>query len=82
MSTLLQYRAGQVIFLQGYPADYAYIIQSGDVEIYLELPDKTEQHIATLGIGEMFGELGILDDAPRSASARALTDCELQIMAI
>lgn len=80
MSRHVTYAAGQVIFLQGYPADFAYIIEDGAVEIYLIEPDNSETQLAILKVGEMFGELGIIDDAPRSASARALTDCSLQIM--
>ena len=76
------YAAGEVIFRQGYPGDNAYIIQEGYVEIYEELPDGGERRIAVLKEGEMFGELAVLDDAPRSASARALKDCVLQIMEI
>lgn len=79
MSDLL-YRAGEVIFRQGYPSDHAYIILSGEVEIYKENPDGSEEHIAELGEGQMFGEYGVLDDAPRSASARARTLVRLQIM--
>lgn len=82
MSDHVQFRAGEVIFRQGYPGDHAYIIQSGEVEIYHEEPDGSVQQLALLGAGEMFGELALMDDAPRSASARAKTDCSLQIMAI
>jgi len=78
----LRYRAGEVIFRQGYPSDNAYIIESGTVEIYKENPDGSEERIAELGAGHMFGEYGVLDEAPRSASARAKTDVELRIMAL
>lgn len=81
MSKLL-FRSGEVIFHQGYPSDHAYIIQSGTVEIYKELPDGSEEHIADLTVGQMFGEYGVLDEAPRSASARARTLVQLQIMAL
>ncbi len=78
----LFYQTGEIIFRQGYPSDNAYIIISGTVEIYKELPGGGEEHIADLTDGQMFGEYGVLDDAPRSASARAKTDVELQIMAL
>ncbi len=78
----LTYRAGEVIFRQGYPSDNAYIIVSGVVEIYRENADGSEEHIADLGEGQMFGEYGVLDEAPRSASARAKTAAMLQIMAL
>ena len=82
MSDTVTFSAGDVIFRQGYPGDHAYIIQSGEVEIYNEENDGSEKQLAILGSGEMFGEIAVMDDAPRSASARAHTDCVLQIMAI
>ncbi len=80
MSVKLDFAAGEVIFRQGYPSDNAYIIQSGVVEIYHEHPDGSEEHLADLEAGQMFGEYGVLDDAPRSASARAKTEVFLQIV--
>ena len=77
---LITYSAGDVIFRQGYPADDAYIVQSGEVEIFHEEIDGSETQLAILKQGEMFGEMGILDDAPRNASARAHTDVVLQII--
>lgn len=79
MTQRLTFSAGEVIFKQGYPSDVAYKIISGKVEIYNELAGGGEQHIATLEPGEMFGEYGVLDDAPRSASARAAEDTELEV---
>lgn len=78
----ITYHAGEVIFKEGYPSDNAYIVVDGEVEIYREPPGEEEQHLAFLKAGEMFGEYGVLDDAPRSASARAHTDCVLQILEI
>ena len=80
MSGKITFSAGEVIFRQGYPSDYAYVIEEGEVEIYNEREDGSESQIAVLRQGEMFGEYGVLDDAPRSASARAHTDIVLSIM--
>lgn len=80
--TQLAFQPGEVIFRQGYPSDNAYIIESGVVEIYKENPGGSEEHIADLSAGQMFGEYGVLDDAPRSASARAKTKVQLQIMSL
>jgi CRP-like cAMP-binding protein len=83
MTQNIYFSAGEVIFRQGYPGDDAYIVISGQVEIYKETPEgAVEEVVAILGEREMFGELAILDDAPRSASARAKTDVVLQIMPI
>ena len=79
MTQDIEYKAGQVIFRQGYPADNAYIIKSGRVEVYKE-STQGEEHVTFLGVGQMFGEYGVLDDAPRSASVRAVEDVVLQIV--
>ena len=80
MSNLVYYNAGDVIFRQNFPGDHAYIIQSGEVEVYNEENDRSETHLAVLGPGEMFGEVALLDDVPRTASVRALSDVTLQIV--
>lgn len=80
MNEFVTFSAAEIVFRQGYPADYAYIIKEGEVEVYYVENDKSETHIAYLGEGEMFGELGLIDDAPRSASVRAKTDIVLQIL--
>lgn len=79
---LLEFAQGEVIFQQGYPADNAYTIIKGRVGIYLEELDGKEKPLAILKEGQMFGEMGIIDEAPRSASARALEAVVLQIVPI
>ncbi len=69
----VRFRAGATIFRQEDPADYVYVIESGEVEIVRELVDGTE-HLATLGAGQYFGELGAMLGFPRSATARAQVD--------
>ena len=64
------------IFHQGDEGDCAYIIEKGSVEIFLE-ESGVEISISMLGVGEIFGEMAILDSCERSASARALEDCDL-----
>ncbi len=80
MPNEIVYMAGEVIFRQGYPADHAYVVLTGEVEIYRETADGSEERLAVLPPGQMFGEMGVLDDAPRSASARAVTLARLQIV--
>ena len=63
---------GDVIFKQGSTGRTAYIVQNGRVEIVRELDDGTEKVLATIGTGAMFGEMAVIDDSPRSATARAL----------
>jgi CRP-like cAMP-binding protein len=63
---------GQVIFQQGEMGDVMYCILKGDVEIIFK--DKV---INTHGVGEIFGEMALIDTRVRSASAIAKTECEL-----
>ncbi len=65
------FEAGETIFREGDPADYAYLIHSGRVEILKETGDGPLA-LAVLEAGDMFGEMGVLDAAARSATARAV----------
>lgn len=66
--------AGEVIFSQGEIGDCAYIIEKGRVLIYVE-KDAIETPITILGEGEIFGEMSLIDNLSRSASARAIDEC-------
>ncbi len=81
-SNTTSFSAGSVIFRQGYPGDHAYIIKSGEVAIIKEHDDGTREQLAILKSGEMFGEIAVMDEVARTATAQANTDCVLQIMAI
>lgn len=65
------FEAGELIFREGEPSDAAYVIISGQVEIIIGLDGARPKTIGALGKGEIFGEMGAIDDQPRSASARA-----------
>jgi CRP-like cAMP-binding protein len=67
--------AGQKIFSEGEAGDRAYLIQEGSVEI-----SKNGLVLATLGRGELFGEMALVDDKPRMASAKAETDVSVVII--
>ncbi|MGK7933255.1 MAG: cyclic nucleotide-binding domain-containing protein [Microcystaceae cyanobacterium] len=66
------YSAGQTIFEQGQVGDVMYCILKGEVEIVFN-----NNVINTHSIGEIFGELALIDTQIRSASAVAKTDCQL-----
>jgi CRP-like cAMP-binding protein len=68
-----EFKAGQRIFGEGDPADYCYQVFRGKVQIVLPSSGRAEP-IATIGPGEVFGEMGIIDDGPRSATAVAVED--------
>jgi EAL domain-containing protein (putative c-di-GMP-specific phosphodiesterase class I) len=73
------YLPGATIFFEGQPADCAYIVERGQVEI-CAVRDQTHITLATLGQGEIFGEMAVLDDGVRSAEARAVQETEVLII--
>lgn len=70
-------KAGEPVFWFGDRGDTLYIVEDGRVEV--TAPDTKGGHVRldTLGPGGVFGELGLIDGGPRSATVRALTDCSL-----
>jgi len=70
------YLAGEVIFDEGEEGQAIYIIADGEVLICRQGQSDTGR-VAQLGAGTFFGELALLDNAPRSAQARAATGCRL-----
>lgn len=71
-----RFRRGEVIFHQGDPGDACHIVSDGSVKIALESDEGEEAILATLRPTQAFGELALLDGAPRSASAVALEPTE------
>ncbi len=73
------YAIGELIFEQEDEGDCAYIIETGRVEVFV-VDREVETPITTLGPGEIFGEMAVIDVARRSASVRAIDDCKLTIV--
>jgi CRP/FNR family cyclic AMP-dependent transcriptional regulator len=69
--------AGTRVFHEGDSSDACYIVREGSFRVTREHSDGRAITLATLGPGEIFGELAMLDGDKRSASAEALTDGEL-----
>src|SRR6266542_5753564 len=71
------YPAGARVFHEGDATDACYIVRSGDLRVPREHPDGRAIALATLGSGDFFGELAMLDGEARSASVETLSDSEL-----
>ena len=67
---------GDIIFSEGEIGTEMYIVQTGTVELFKSIAGETRV-LATLEKGDFFGEMSVLEDLPRTASARAKTDVEL-----
>lgn len=70
---------GQVLFEEGDAGDQAYLIKEGEVEIVRQI-GNTEHILARLGRGDIFGEMALIDNQPRMATARVAEDAELAII--
>jgi len=66
------YRAGDVIFKEGEHGEHMYVVKAGNVD--LKVKGMT---VETIEVGEILGEMALLDQESRSASAVAATDCQL-----
>lgn len=67
-----RFRAGETIFHEGDPGDAMHVIAGGRARISITSREGDEAILVTLGPGDVFGELVLLDGAPRSATAMAV----------
>jgi CRP/FNR family cyclic AMP-dependent transcriptional regulator len=75
-SIIQRFSDGEVIISEGIASNNAYIVLSGKVRVTKKLARKTLV-ISTLKEGDIFGEMGLITNAPRSASVSALGDVEV-----
>ncbi len=68
---------GERVFDINEPSDRVYVIETGKIGISISPDPKVREFIATLGPNECFGEMGLFDDKPRSATAHVLEDSTL-----
>ena len=68
---------GSVIMAEGDRVDYLYIVLAGRLKVMMGEADGKEVILGIIGPGEFFGEMGLIDDGPRSASVVAIEPCEL-----
>lgn len=74
MCTPRSFSANEYICYEGQPGNEMYIILRGNVGIYVSNAVETQVEIAHISAGDLFGEMSIFDDLPRSASCVALDD--------
>ncbi len=74
------YEAGEYIFYQGDPGIGFYIVREGEVAIVQEDSNGSNRELTKLTRGDFFGELSMLDEEIRSASAVALKDSKLAVL--
>ena len=79
MNLSKNFKKDKIIFRQGSNSNCAFIIGSGSVEIVKDT-EEGEKVIGILKENEIFGEMGLIDGQPRSASARALEDSVMYII--
>ena len=70
---LRTYRRGEVIFEEGSVGQHLFVVRDGGVDIRKKMREQ-EVLIGTLGAGEIFGEMALVDSLPRSATAIAAED--------
>jgi CRP-like cAMP-binding protein len=78
----ISFKKGEAIISEHAEGDNLFYIDSGKVEISkdIENDDNLFARLSVLGPGDVFGEMSLINDAPRSASAVALEDVELMVM--
>jgi CRP/FNR family transcriptional regulator, cyclic AMP receptor protein len=72
--------AGEFLFQAGDPGDSLFIVQSGEIELFIKDTAGQKIVLATPSPGDMFGELAMLDYGPRTATAVALQDSEILVL--
>ena len=73
MITLKQYNPGEIIFRENDEGDTAYIIESGSVVVMKQMEGQ-DVHLAHLESGDIFGEMSLIDERPRSATIKAVEE--------
>lgn len=75
-----QYKRNEVVFLEGDPGDSFYLVLVGEIRIYKLSPDGREKTLALIGVGDFFGEMALLDQKLRSASAETTIKTSLGVI--
>ena len=79
MDTVLTFKAGETVIEEGDEGSWAYVILSGKAKVFKNT-GLGEVTLALMGNGEVFGEMALIEDRPRSASIKAETDLKLRVI--
>ena len=80
MEMIKGFKSGETVIEEGTKGTSAFIILSGTVGV-LKRSGGKEVQLATLGQGQVFGEMGLIEDRPRSATVRALSEIRARVSA-
>ena len=80
ITRMLEVKRGTRIYLPGDPSDQIFLLKSGIIKISTTAPDRREVILAFLYPGDIFGELAVVDEAPRDHVAEAYYDCVICAM--
>lgn len=70
---LKRFKAGEILFTEGEITSFFYIIESGDVEVFVKPDDKQKIILNVVKAGDCLGEFAFITKKPRTASAQAIT---------
>jgi CRP/FNR family transcriptional regulator, cyclic AMP receptor protein len=79
MYLLKRYHPGDVLFRQGDPSDHVVLVRSGHAEVLREVGEDCIL-LGTAKEGEFLGEMGVLNERPRSATVRAASELEVELI--
>lgn len=76
----LYFNPGDVVFKAGSPSDCAYLIEAGTFEVFCLNGQGDKQVIGVLDQDDIFGEMGLIDGQPRSATVKALSKSKVTVL--
>jgi alkyl hydroperoxide reductase subunit AhpC/uncharacterized protein (DUF924 family) len=76
---IIAFAAGETIFEEGQTGEHAYLLKKGSVDVIVS-KGSAAKVVATLSEGEVFGEMCLIDPGPRSATIKAVTDIECEVI--
>lgn len=79
-SVLLRFNAGQTILFKGATVDGLHVVISGKADVYMKSTNKTLVRVAELGMGEVFGEVSIVESGTAGATIKASENDMLVLM--